>query len=286
MRWPRDAQNWPMTEHSRLILNRPHRWHVQEAGTGPTILLLHGAGGATQSWRGLFPLLQADFHVIAIDLPGQGFSQSGARQRLGLRPMAEDIAGLIRTQGWTIDAIVGHSAGVALALQIMDDGTVGDIPVVGLNGALSPFKGVAGWIFPVMAKLLAATPFTADFVAATASSPRSVAKLITGTGSQLDAEGIALYQRLVQDRSHVDGTLAMMSQWDLDPLLARLPRIGSRILLMTGSRDGTVPPDTSRRAADQLPNAVHETIDGLGHLMHEEDPEPVATRIRTFLAQH
>lgn len=285
MRWPQDAQGWPMAEHSRVVLHRPHRWHVQEAGTGPTVLLLHGAGGATQSWRGLFPLLEANFHVIAIDLPGQGFSQSGARQRLGLQPMAEDIAGLIHAQGWSLDAIIGHSAGVALALQIAKDGSVGDVPIVGLNGALSPFKGVAGWIFPVMARLLAATPFTADLVAATASSPRSVAKLIAGTGSRLDAEGIGLYQRLVQDRSHVDGTLAMMAQWNLDPLLARLPLIESEVLLLAGSRDGTVPPDTSRRAADRMPNAVFEMIDGLGHLMHEEQPKPIATRIRTFLTQ-
>ena len=48
----------------------PHRWHVQVLGEGPTVLLLHGAGGATHSWRGLAPLLATDHRVVMLDLPG------------------------------------------------------------------------------------------------------------------------------------------------------------------------------------------------------------------------
>lgn len=279
MRWPKDAHGWPMAEHSRFVLHRPHRWHVQEAGKGRTLLLLHGAGGATQSWRGLFPLLAQDHHVIAVDLPGQGFSQSGARDRLGLVPMAEDLTRLIADQGWQIDTIIGHSAGVPLALETGKP----DQKIVGINGALSTFKGVAGFLFPTMAKLLAALPFTADLFSATASSRESVTRLIENTGSDLKAEDLEFYRRLIKDRSHVDGTLAMMAQWDLDPLLDRLPNIAMQTLLMAGANDRAVPPETSRKAAQKLPNATFELIPDLGHLMHEEDPRQIADRINAFL---
>jgi magnesium chelatase accessory protein len=272
-----------MARHSRFVLHRPHRWHIQEDGKGRTLLLLHGAGGATQSWRGLFPLLAQHHHVIAIDLPGQGFSQSGARHRLGLRPMAEDLAGLIAAEGWDIDAIIGHSAGVALALQLAMIGGLDRTKIVGINGALSTFKGVAGFMFPVMAKVLSATPFTADLFAATASSPQSVARLIANTGSTLPAGDLAFYQRLVKDRSHVDGTLAMMAQWDLEPLLANLPKLQMPTLLLAGQNDRAVPPDTSRNAAAQMPNASVELIPKLGHLMHEEDPDLIHEKIKAFL---
>lgn len=272
-----------MAEFSRFVTHPPHRWHIQETGTGPTLLLIHGAGGATQSWRGVFPLLAQHYHVIAVDLPGQGFSQSGARHRLGLRPMAEDLTSLVASEGWTIDAIVGHSAGVALALQTADTARMTHTKIIGINGALSTFKGVAGFLFPAMAKLLAATPFTADLFSATASSPQNVTRLINNTGSTLTKSEILFYQRLISDRSHVDGTLAMMAQWDLGPLLASLPKLQMETLLLAAENDRAVPPDTSRKAAAEMPNAAFEIIPKLGHLMHEENPELICTKIKEFL---
>ena len=161
MRWPQDAKGWPLTAFSRQVLHRPHRWHVQEHGEGPLILLIHGAGGATQSFRGIFPILAQDYHVVAVDLPGQGFTQLGAQQRCGLDHMSEDLLSLCRNQGWAPDIVVGHSAGAAIALRMWELGMRPRRGIVGLNAALGNFKGVAGWLFPMMAKALAATPFSA-----------------------------------------------------------------------------------------------------------------------------
>lgn len=281
MRYPQDAANWPLAEHSRIILCRPHRWHVNVAGHGPDLLLIHGAGGATQSFRGLFPLLARDHRVVAIDLPGQGFTRIGGRQRLGLDNMAEDIATLIRQEGWRPHAIIGHSAGAAIALRMaMDHAPAGG--VIGINAALGKFRGVAGWLFPLMAKVLALNPLSASMFTASANAS-SVSRLIRGTGSTLDAEGEALYLRLSQDRGHVDATLSMMAQWDLDPLLAALPEIDVPVLLIAGDRDIAVPPKTSDDAARRLPHASVRQLDGLGHLAHEEDPTRVAAEITRWL---
>lgn len=268
-----------MADHSRQVFCRPHRWHVQEAGTGETILLIHGAGGATQSFRGLFPLLAKTHHVIAVDLPGQGFTQSGAQARYGLTPTTEDLIALARQEGWVPTQIVGHSAGAAVALAMADMGLRPTQRIVGINAALSNFKGVAGVLFPMLAKALAMTPLTATVFSATASRS-SVARLIAGTGSTLDDAGLDLYLRLTRDRGHVDATLSMMAQWDLGALLARLPRITTRALLITGDRDGAVPPQTSADAVGAMPNATLVRLKGVGHLAHEEDPEGLAALIR------
>ena len=198
-----------MAALSRQVRFRRHVWHVQETGDGPVILLIHGAGGATQSWRGVFPALAEMNRVIAVDLPGQGFTRLGARWRCGLDQMAEDLSALCDEIGARPDLIVGHSAGAAIALRMALDRPV---PVVGLNAALGHFKGVAGWLFPVMAKVLALNPFTAPMVAATMTEA-AVERLLTGTGSKPDAEMRRLYRALASDRAHVDGTLTMMSQW-------------------------------------------------------------------------
>ncbi|MFA8441618.1 alpha/beta fold hydrolase BchO [Yoonia sp.] len=278
MRWPQDAKGWPLTAYSRQVLHRPHRWHVQEHGEGPLILLIHGAGGATQSFRGIFPILAQDYHVVAVDLPGQGFTQLGAQQRCGLDRMSEDLLSLCRNQGWAPDIVVGHSAGAAIALRMWELGMRPRRGIVGLNAALGNFKGVAGWLFPMMAKALAATPFSASVFAST-TTRSSVRNLVQGTGSTLDQEGLELYYRLATDKGHVDATLSMMAQWSLDELLARMGQIDVPVHLITGLGDKAVPPKVSRDAAKILPHATLTELPGLGHLAHEEDPVTLAQLI-------
>ncbi|MEL6959778.1 MAG: alpha/beta fold hydrolase BchO [Pseudomonadota bacterium] len=282
MKWPDDLTGWPMAQVSRRVACRPHEWHVQEDGSGDTLLLLHGAGGATQSWRGLFPLLAETHHVIAVDLPGQGFSRLGSRHRCGLPHMAADLSRLIAQEDWHIQAIIGHSAGAALALKLaLDDRTE---HVIGINAALLNFEGVAGWLFPIMAKALSINPLTARMVAATANAG-SARRLLDGTGSVLDDEGRALYLRLMRDRHHVDATLAMMAQWSLDRLIADMSTCKARVDLIAAENDQTVSPEVSVDAVKRLPRGHLHRVPGLGHLAHEEDAERIAELIRDCLTQ-
>jgi len=279
MRWPDDAKNWPLVEHSRQVLHRPHRWHIQEAGDGPLLLLIHGAGGATQSFRSLFPILARTNRVVAVDLPGQGFTQLGAQQRCGLDHMSEDLLSLCRNQGWVPDLVIGHSAGVAIALRMWEMGMRPKRGIVGINAALGNFKGVAGWLFPMMAKALAVTPFSASLFTHI-TTRASVRNLVEGTGSHLGQEGLDLYYRLAIDKAHVDATLSMMAQWSLDGLLARLGQIDCPVHLIIGMADKAVPPHVSVDAARKLVNAKLTELPNLGHLAHEEDPATIARLIQ------
>ena len=281
MRWPEDATDWPLTEHSRIVSCAPHRWHLQDLGSGPALLLLHGAGGATQSWRNLAPLLALDYRVICVDLPGQGFTQVGAKNRYGLDATAQDLMALCQAEEIVPHTIIGHSAGAAIALRMVQLGMTPD-KVIGINAALGEFKGVAGLLFPAMAKALAAVPFAASTFAQSATSAR-VNRLLESTGSVSDEAGKRLYLRLVKDKAHVDATLSMMAQWNLKPLLSTLSEIDVPVHLITGENDTTVPPRVSREAATRLPRAEVHSLKGLGHLAHEEDAEAVADLIRELI---
>ena len=90
----------------------------------------------------------------------------------------------------------------------------------------------------------------------------------------------------MQDPAHVDGTLAMMAQWQLDGLNASLPRIETPTLFLTGGSDRTVPPSVSREAAARMPHAEFIEFAGLGHLIHEEAAPQTAAAIRPFLSRH
>ncbi|MFD1509866.1 alpha/beta fold hydrolase BchO [Lacimonas salitolerans] len=286
MDWPRDLTGWPLAEQSSRIACRPHRWHVQQMGDGPVILLIHGAGGATHSWRDVMPLLAKQARVIALDLPGQGFTQAGTRARSGMMQTAEDIAALCAQEGWQPTAIVGHSAGAAVALRLSQIvlSPRGQAPdVVGINPALDKFDGIAGWLFPVLAKALALNPLTPLLFTLGGASDRRTRQLIERTGSTLTDEGYRLYSRLMGDRGHVGGTLQMMASWQLDALIADLPGITARCLFLAGETDSAVPVKVAQRAGASIPGAVVETLPDLGHLAHEEAPDLVAGRILSFV---
>ncbi len=53
---------------------------------------MHGTAAATHSWAALLPLLARHFTVVAPDLPGHGFTERPAEERLGLPGMAADLA--------------------------------------------------------------------------------------------------------------------------------------------------------------------------------------------------
>lgn len=275
MDWQRDGAGWPHAEQSAFVRARPHLWHVQVMGEGPLALLLHGAGGASHSWRTLMPLLAETHRCIALDLPGHGFTRRGSMQRSSLPLMAEDTWRLLDKMEAAPALIIGHSAGGALALQMS---LMRPTPVLGINAALEDFNGVAGWLFPMMARALSVNPITAPAVAAMIRGA-NVDSLLRSTGSVLDAEGTALYARCLSNSEHVAGTLAMMSQWSLRGLRARMDRITAPVHLSAGGNDRTVPPESAARMAARIPGATWATLPGLGHLAHEEDAAKILSEI-------
>ncbi len=276
-------KDWPYRQHSRFIQSKPHLWHVQDMGSGPTLLLIHGAGGATHSFRNLIPLLPG-YRLIAIDVSGQGFTVLGARHRCGLDAVAEDIAALIAQEQWHPAAIIGHSAGAAIALRLAE--LTPTQAIIGINAALGSFEGAQGWIFPVMAKLLALTPFVPQLFSKLAGTQAQTRRLLASTGSKIEPAGEAQYQHLLQMPLHVEATLAMMSQWNLEGLMRRLPQQTTPTLLITASNDRAVPAYISQRAATEMPQAEWVDIPGFGHLVHEEAAETVAPLILAFLLAH
>ena len=104
-----------------------------------------------------------------------------------------------------------------------------------------------------------------------------IERLIGETGSGLDATGRALYARLAAKPRHVGAALDMMARWDVRPLEQDLPKLTTRLLLVSGEKDQMIPPEHARQVQKLLPAADLHTLAGLGHLAHEEHPADVAT---------
>ncbi len=267
-----------MTLESRQFRSGPHDWHVISGGTGPLALFLHGAGASAESMAPVMEAMSERWTVVAPDLPGHGGTRLGSSARSGLPEMAVDVAAMIAQAYSTPMAVIGHSAGAAIALEL----DVGMVPRVLINPALAPFDGAAGWVFPRLARALSAAPFATSLVSRSFAKQSRIQGLLAETGSPVTDEAVARYQRLATNSAHIRGTLMMMAAWDVVPLRNRLPRIEAPALFVLGTNDKTVSPDIGRLEAGRMPAARIREVSG-GHLVHEEDPSGIAAMIEAFL---
>ena len=274
--WERDGRDWPNRESSQFVEAGGLHWHVQRMGQGPCLLLLHGTAAATHSWRDLAPLLAQHFTLIAPDLPGHGFTSSLPQRRVSLAGFSEALQALLKELQVSPDLVLGHSAGAAIALRMALDGTIAPRAIFSLNGALLPLGDEHSAFFTRAAQMMVGLPFVSKLCAWRASKHEVAAKLLRDTGSDIGPRGVELYTRLFGYPGHIRAALTMMAQWELRPLLRELPRLGPALFLLVGSRDRAVPPMQARRIQAILPAARIVTLEGLGHLAHEEAPAHVA----------
>jgi pimeloyl-ACP methyl ester carboxylesterase len=101
------------TDHRAVTIQAPDgplALHVQEAGSGPPLLLLHGWPQHARIWHKLVPLLAPDFRLVMPDLRGFGSSAVPAG---GYNParFAEDAIALLDALGIERAGVIGHDWG-------------------------------------------------------------------------------------------------------------------------------------------------------------------------------
>lgn len=84
-------------------------------GTGPDLLLIHGVGLRVEAWGAMLPLLEQQFTVTALDMPGHGGSAQIAGN--GLRAFSDRFAEFLTTRAGPV-CVAGHSMGAMIALDL------------------------------------------------------------------------------------------------------------------------------------------------------------------------
>ena len=273
-------QSWPHRAHSRFLELDGIRWHFQQLGTGPVVLLVHGTGGSTHSWADCAAALSEKFTVIATDLPGHGFT--AVPPAVALARNVYTIDGMARALQQLLDALqvqpviaAAHSAGVPVLLRMALQRSIAPARIVGLCAALvAPPAWYVRLIAPIIGSVVESDAVALS-AAKLAAGTRIIRAMLDSTGSTLTVEQLARYELLCGMPTHVHAALAMMARWDLPTLMRDLATLETPLDVIAGRRDRWVPEAQLRRAVASVRGATYRVEEG-GHLLMEERGEEVA----------
>jgi len=134
---------------SRVATVNGTSYHYVEAGSGPTIMLVHGLGANKENWYSVFGALTKRYHVVAVDLLGFGQSKMQVND-YSLDHQASSLAALIEKQGWAPAVLVGNSMGgwIACKVALQHPETVKALILANSGGVVHPDAGVPNSLPP------------------------------------------------------------------------------------------------------------------------------------------
>jgi len=259
----------------------------RDAGSGETLLLIHGMAGSSETWRAVIPQLAKKYRVIAPDMLGHGQSDK-PRGDYSLGAFAVWLRDLLDELGVTRATIVGQSLGGGVAMQfvyqhpdycqrlvLISSGGLG--PDVGWTLRLLSAPG-AELILPVIAPkpvLNVGNKLRSWLSAAGIQSPRG-AEIWSAYSSLSDSQTRHAFLRTL--RSVVDYRGQAVSALNRLHLTSQLPTMA-----IWGDKDQIIPLDHAYAAQAARPGSRLEVLAGVGHFPHVERPTDVVDLIDDFI---
>ncbi len=264
--------------------------HVVVKGTGPDLVLIHGAGGNARDFTYEFiDHLTDRYRVFVVDRPGLGHTDrtrpelNSAFTNDAESPIeqAKLLAAATRKLGAENPLVLGHSFGGAVAMAwALEEPASG---IVILSGATMPWPGELRRYYRVFGSAPGGA-LGGALVAAFVPDSRVRASL-DGVfhPAPVDPgyyEGAAIPLAIRSDTFRASARQVKTLRPHLVDMAKRYPEIDLPVEILHGTADTTVRTDIhAEPLRDALPNATLSVLEGIGHAPHHVAPEPVIAAI-------
>lgn len=259
-----------------------NQWvHFERRGVGESVVLIHGFGGSTYSWREAFPRLQESLDLLAVDLNGFGYTQRPrAAQDYSLSGQVSLVLRLLDHLHIDRAHFVGHSYGGGVVLEIARSHPQRVRSLV-LVDAAPPGRAPFGQIWLRLFAPLVLW-YTENF-ALTPGAIGDALRSVVHVDANVTSEMIDQYLRRLRiagfrDAFHGLITARNRSWTDEDFAALDMPA-----LVIWGRHDSVVPLRTGEELSRKLPRAAWVVIEHAGHLPMEEQPDAFAAALWKFL---
>jgi len=249
--------------------------HFTRQGAGEELLLIHGFGSSTYTWRRVVDSLAKDFEADAIDLPGFGLTQA-----LNATPTVEAYVDFINDFMQTLcidDAVfMGNSFGGEISWRLALKYPQRVRALILVDAAGYPHES------PAVFKLLR-VPLLGEMIAGVNAKwivRKNLQQVFVADDLVTDAVVDNYYYRLLKEGNRE--TVLARARMKADTLYKTLPQIRQPTLIIWGENDSWIPVEFARCFAADIPRAQLAILPDCGHVPQEEKPEEVAKLVRKF----
>ncbi len=250
--------------------------HYQEFGdaANPTLILIHGYTASTYVWKTGAPrIADANFHVIAVDLLGFGFSEKPAWFDYSIASQARMIVRLMNVLGIGRATLVGSSYGGAVASTVALDYPERVEKLVLVDAVINdniknrPILKLAA--VPVFGEIVA--PFLLD-------SKRFLKFRMRGTLAPENHHLItkdrinSVHRPLAAADAH-HSVIATSRKWDANRIEQDAYLITQPTLIIWGDSDTVIPIENGKYLFDSILNSRFVVFKNCGHIPPEENPD-------------
>jgi pimeloyl-ACP methyl ester carboxylesterase len=260
-----------------------HRAYYHDGGVPwvpgrPAVVFLHGAGGDHTLWQQQSRALahgspeRPGCNVAALDLPGHGRSED-APDVAAVADLADWVAAFLAAAGIERGALVGHSLGACIALELAarQPERVSALALVG-----------AGLQMKVSPELLRDTeenlPAAVNFITAYGHGKPAHLGHAPTPGNWMLGSSSALLLACSGAVLHRD--FAVCDAWDGT---AAAGRVRCPTLVVAGAGDRMTPPRAGKALAEAVPGARYELLPAAGHMIPAEAPRALLKLLQGFL---
>ncbi|WP_433709646.1 alpha/beta fold hydrolase [Nocardia sp. CA-084685] len=250
--------------------DNPRHVAYQTSGAGQPVVLLHPVGLDSNWWSTYTARLAERYRVIAVDVPGHGWS-SPIRVPITLDDIAGDVAAVLRVETNQPTHVIGVSMGgmIAQYLALLQPDQVASLILCATAGSF------ADKLRPVLRERGQAARAGMDAVI-----EPTLARWFSPRGRSAYIGHNCVRTLDVNDPASWEASWHAISEVDT---LKRLRTLCTPTLVITGAADITTPPAASEALARALPNARLTIIPDAWHLGVFEEPQPFLAAFTAFL---
>jgi pimeloyl-ACP methyl ester carboxylesterase len=279
--------DWRKHQHWITIDDRPV--NVIELGEGPPIVFVHGLSGSWQNWLEQLPAFGAEHRVVALDLPGFGYSPMPS-EKITISGYARTLDATLDALGIDAAALVGNSMGgfVATELAIAFPQRVERLVLAAPAGISSYAHPSATRALPAIRRLRPLLALQTGWLAAHADAmtrwPRLREVTLNGVArhpAQLPPELAAEQLRGAGKPGFVDALEACLNYDFRD----RLPEIVCPTLIVWGDRDRVISVRDADIFMELIPNSRKAILKDTGHVPMLERPARFNEMLEGFLGE-
>ena len=246
----------------------------QRAGTGPPLVLVHGALVDSRMWRPQLEGMSDEFTVVAWDAPGCGRS-SDPPETFRLPDFADCLAGFIERLALDRPHVLGLSFGGGLAIQFY-----ARHPALPRTLVLAAaYAGWAGSLPPEVVAQRLAKALRESELLPEEFLPGWIPDLLTDAAPPEVADELLT----IMLECRPAGMRAMAHAFAEADLRDVLPHIAVPTLLLYGDADRRSPLDVAEALRDDIPGSKLVVLPGVGHASNLEAPEQFNQAVRSFL---